>query len=100
MTIYFPFNANSPHFNQPFGEASTPGDSQCSDGCLIEFSPPFSAADADGDQLRYSILPFTDHVNLFSIEDSSLLKITYKGTGVSDDTIVTLLVKVIIPVID
>jgi len=92
VTIYFPFNANGPHFNQPFGQASIPED--CSGDCLIEFSPSFSAADADGDQLTYSILPFTDHANLFSINENSPLEITYKGSGVSENTVVTLLVKV------
>merc|ERR1739838_727332 len=63
-------------------------------GCTVQFDPEFSASDADGDVLEYSILPVTDHASLFVLKDpSSLASISYKGQGISQDTNVTLLVK-------
>ena len=81
-----------------FGTAKIADAEACNaDGtdCAVQFDPEFSASDADGDVLEYSILPVTDHSNLFVLGDpSSLASISYIGQGISQETDVTLLVKV------
>ena len=94
VTITYPYNAHSPSFNHRIGQATIADAEACAGGCPAVFEPPFSGSDADGDVLEYSIIPFTDHSNLFEITDPSTLAISYKGNGVSQNEIVTLLVQV------
>ena len=94
VTITYPYNAHSPSFNHRIGQATVADAEACTSGCPAVFEPPFSGFDADGDVLEYYIIPFTEHSNLFEIRDPSTLAIFYKGNGVSQDEIVTLLVQV------
>ena len=94
VTITYPYNAHSPSFNRRIGQATIADAEACTGGCPAVFEPPFSGSDADGDVLEYSIIPFTEHSNLFEILDPSTLAISYKGNGVSQNEIVTLLVQV------
>ena len=94
VTITYPYNAHSPSFNRRIGQATIADAEACTGGCPAVFEPSFSGSDADGDVLEYSIIPFTEHSNLFEITDPSTLAISYKGNGVSQNEIVTLLVQV------
>ena len=94
VTITYPHNAHSPSFNHRIGQATIADAEACAGGCPAVFDQPFFGSDADGDVLEYSIIPFTEHSNLFEIADPSTLAISYKGNGVSQNEIVTLLVQV------
>jgi len=94
VLVNYPYNSHPPTFNKPFGEGAIEDTESCTDaGCPVVFDPSFSCADGDGDVLRYSIIPFTEHSNLFEMPDNSALNIVYKGHGVSQNTNVTLMVK-------
>jgi len=95
VLINYPYNNHPPTFNKPFGEGVIEDTEACTDtGCPVDLGDdPLSCTDGDGDVLKYSIIPFTEHSNLFEMPDNSALNIKYKGNGVSQDTKVTLMVK-------
>lgn len=95
VLVNYPYNNHPPTFNKPFGEGLIEDTEDCTDtGCPVVLDDdPLSCTDADGDVLIYSIIPFTEHSNLFEMPDNSALNIKYKGNGVSQDTNVTLMVK-------
>lgn len=99
VTVNYPFNSNRPQFNDISGEAKildaeacSEQDSQMDEACQVDFSKPFFASDSDGDVVNYEIIPPS---HIFGIGNSTdLATLYYKGTGISQETSIPLLIQV------